>query len=382
MWVLSGKDGSLIRMVLSERPGFGRCILGGHDLNGDEYADFIVASHGEGLLDRPRLPIVEVFSGADAYPLFELRGPDPRAAFGRSLALGDVNGDGVSDIVVGAPSLSEDIAGYVHVFSGVDGALLHTVRRDVGQHALPRDWFGFGWGVGALPDLDGDGRAEFLASDPEWPGGENGLGRLDVFSGSDASLIRSLVFDGETGGDGLNFGWVLVSLGDVDADGLPDLGITAPDAWVRVYSGRSFELLFERTFFGGYMYSGGSSMAGLGDLDQDAHADFVYAANETALDTDPGYAVVVSGKTGTGLHCFTEGDKNPCGDGRDACGLGDVNGDGVGDLAVAQRDGRVVRCYSGAGFRELWSRTFDELEGVVDGPSQPEPPAVDSGSDN
>lgn len=350
--VLSGLDGAVLHVFDPTREGFGCSLAGGVDLDGDGHADVVVGATDPRPRKGPGAGCVEVYSGRTGRPLTRLESGLEGDAFGFAVAAGDdVDGDGLPDVVVGAPARSADCAGTVYVFSGV-GHLVHVLDGELAPSPTPtRGWRGFGAGVGVLGDLDGDGRAEFVVSDPGWLG-EHGRGRATVHSGRDASVVRTLEYDRRWGGV---FGWVLVAVGDVDADGLPDLGATAPDDTVRVYSGRSFEKLCEWTYSGGYMVFEGTTMDRVGDLDGDGHDDFVYGANETYLDRDPGFARVVSGRTFETLRAFRPQD------GVDVCGLGDVDGDGLGDVAVALRDARVVRCLSGKDFGELWSVDLDAL---------------------
>jgi hypothetical protein len=77
----------------------------------------------------------------------------------------------------------------------------------------------FGTAVAGLGDQNGDGVPDFAVGVP-------GADRVDVFSGRDRTLIRSL-HDPE-GRSGLNFGYSVVGIGDVDGDGVEDIAVGAP----------------------------------------------------------------------------------------------------------------------------------------------------------
>jgi hypothetical protein len=74
-------------------------------------------------------------------------------------ALGDVNNDGKPDFVVGAPSavVASVATGAVYVRSGVDGSLIYSITGDIK---------GFGSAVAKIGDVDGDGVNDFVVGSP------------------------------------------------------------------------------------------------------------------------------------------------------------------------------------------------------------------------
>jgi hypothetical protein len=139
-------------------PGDRGLLAGGEGLNGT----------GTLFLLPPVEPGVHTLDEAS----FELRGELDDEWFGLSAAVGDVNGDGHTDIVVGAPFHQDRIdkwtgpPGKVYVFLGpfVDPVLTRAHAR---VFVGPAPHSAFGWSL-ALADLDGDGRDEIYAGAPSF----------------------------------------------------------------------------------------------------------------------------------------------------------------------------------------------------------------------
>jgi hypothetical protein len=123
--------------------------------------------------------------------LFFMDGDSAEDRLGFSVAgVGDVNGDRVPDLAVGAPGDDNQglQAGSVRVFSGATGAILYTFHGDGAGDQL-------GFSVGAAGDANGDGRADIVAGADE--DGTNGskAGLARVFSGLDGFVLHTLFGD-------------------------------------------------------------------------------------------------------------------------------------------------------------------------------------------
>jgi len=167
-YIFSGADGTLLHTLESPTPRtgglFGWAVSGVPDIDGDNRGDVIVGARREGPTDFNPTGRAHVFSGATGSPIHTLLSPSPsvNGYFGQSLScVDDINGDGISDIAIGAQDEGFDPRGRVHLFSGSDGEHFHTITS-------PNPFFGFiGWSVSAVPDADGDGRGDLIIGDLE-----------------------------------------------------------------------------------------------------------------------------------------------------------------------------------------------------------------------
>ncbi|MCO4770026.1 MAG: FG-GAP repeat protein [Deltaproteobacteria bacterium] len=173
-------------------------------------------------------------------------GGEPEEGFGKVLASpGDITGDGLGDLLVGAPSAREG-AGRVYLFSGADilsGAALRA------EDAWATVEGGVGWGYGSevevLGDVDGDGWPDWGVGAPGFPGGDAPTGRLWVISGRRTvadvpvgELLSSdalVAFDGPTESALLGEGFA--AAGDVNNDGLGDFALVHRDPDTSADSG-------------------------------------------------------------------------------------------------------------------------------------------------
>lgn len=248
--VLRGHDGTTLFKLDGAVNGdeFGDEVAGVGDVNGDGKPDFAVGApeHAPGgTNDGGR---VYVYSGANAALLFAVNGSTVNMNLGDSISgAGDVSGDGLADVVLGAPSY-QSTTGWVGVYrySGSPGALGVSVHVALGNQQGGR----LGYSVDGIGDTDGDGWTDFAAGAPDTepiPGAYDSTGIVRVYGGQSGSLLHELW--GENADD--RFGTCLVGLGaSVDPGPYSDFASSAPtddtplnDAGsIRVFSGAKLPL--------------------------------------------------------------------------------------------------------------------------------------------
>ena len=297
-----------IASFLAYDPAFpGGIKVASGDVNGDGLADIITgAGPGGG-------PHVRIWSGADSSELFGFFAYNPAFPGGVSVAAGDVNGDGLADIITGA---GPGGGPHVRVWNGADRTELFGFFA--GNPAFPG-------GVNvAAGDVNGDGLADIITG--PGPGGEP---RVRVWSGAGGTeLFGFLAYNAAFPG-GVN-----VAAADVNGDGLADI-ITGPGPGggphVRIWSGAGGTELFG--FFAyNSAFPGGVSVAAA-DLNGDGLADIITAAG-------PGggpHVRIWSGVDHSELFGFFA--YNASFPGGVNVAAADVNGDGVADVITGPGPG-------------------------------------------
>ncbi len=175
-------------------------------------------------------------------------GTADRPLNGFAVALTDLDGDGVNDYALSGSGCVWNGSGYdgngpfVDVHSGASGALLFTIQRT--------DCAGFiGYAFSDAGDVDGDGIADLLVGDPGYDDPNQPYlseGIVRVHSGRDGSPLLEVI--GTASNDYQDLGYKVSALDDVDDDGHADLLVqySGPSCWVvRAISGRDGATLYE-----------------------------------------------------------------------------------------------------------------------------------------
>jgi hypothetical protein len=179
--VYSGADGSVLWTFYGPVAdgAFGQTVDGAGDVDGDGHADLIVGApfgYVTGLIPRG---YAIVFSGATGLPLYTLEGDSYQDRFGTAVAgIGDVNGDGHADFAVGAEDDDDGgtNAGSIRIFSGATGLALYTING-------PQAGVHYGSVAGGV-DLDGDGLSDILVGSGLEMGGAGRVHLLRGYDGA------------------------------------------------------------------------------------------------------------------------------------------------------------------------------------------------------
>lgn len=290
------------------------------DIDGDGVVDLAVVTSGEPGKHR-NLHILYLNSDGTLKNSAKIRDginggpnlPDIVDAFGQAIApLGDIDGDGVTDIAVSSrrdgnplPTWSYNGAVYVLMLN-TNGTVKRSVKLAAGINGVPpiAEWGElrnqFGWSLASLGDLDGDGINDLAVGTPNWDQGTAYILHLNSDGTAKRSepIVRSGAFAsrGASGLDGL--GYSMSAAGDIDGDGVNDLLVqsyaaTPDDIGLRIHC--EAHILFlnsDSTIKGsmeiakspdGHTHTGGIdwlgySIASLGDIDGDGAPDFAVGA--------------------------------------------------------------------------------------------------------
>jgi len=266
----------------------GWSAAGGGDVNGDGYDDIIAGqiSHQTGGINPgAALAFYGSSDGLGAIPDWFVPGPRNDTFFGCSTdILGDVNGDGYDDAVVGADTYFTGIAeGAAFVYYGSPNGL--PANPDWQASGLPYDGR-FGESVAAAGDVNGDGYKDLIVGAPLFEVIARYRGRAHVFLGSAEGLEDNASWTA-TGESWEFLGDTVSGAGDVNGDGYDDVLVGAPGNC--------------------------SETPGLGNV-------YLYYGSATGLSPSANWS-------------FPSPDECEC-FGTSLSGAGDVNGDGYGDFLV------------------------------------------------
>ncbi len=380
LWTAAGQAGA----------GFGLGARGVGDLNADGYDDIAVPARfwTDTLAEQGRVAVWHgSATGPAVAPDWQIIGTAAGAHLGWSVAgVGDVDGDGFGDLLVSAPDLDGAQAdqGEVALYLGSATGLAAvadwswTLAQVHGPDAATdgADPGGGNGSLAGLGDVDGDGFADFAVGTPGWNRFSGGLledaGAFHVFRGTATGPGSAPWTTVQGGSAGKAFGHSLAGPGDVDGDGFPDLAVGSPgyssaagsldEGIVELYAG----------WLGGveptwsWWTSGGTTSAQLGwsveapgDVNGDGFPDVLAGARRHGAN-DRGRALVWLGdvswpSTSAADVWSVAGTATDEHFGEQVAGLGDVDGDGFADVAVASELGGAlggegrVEVFSGAG---------------------------------
>ena len=301
-------------------------------------------------------------------------GRDSDTEFGNSVAnLGDINGDGIDDLAVGAwLDDTDDVfnAGAVYILlmnrNGTVKPESNKIRTNYAGLSLSVD-DRFGASVANLGDLDGNGINDLAVGAPGIDLNTDRTGAIYILYLDDRGELESFykIDDSDPNinlSDGDGFGRSIANLGDIDGDGTDDLAVgawrddeegtnrgaiyilfmnkagTAPKAVVKLDNDDQNITLADFDLFG-------VSVAGIGDLNEDGINDLAVGAfNDSAQGSSAGTLHILYLNRDGSTNGSFEIQPPPSEKGLfgfSVANIGDLNEDGINDLAVGSRDGPV-----------------------------------------
>ena len=330
---------------------FGCSVSSAGDVNGDGYADIIVGAYAY----NSNTGRVYIYFGGQIphyTPDVVLNGEITNNYFGFSVSTaGDVNGDGYSDVIVGAYGYSTQ-TGRAYIYYG--GALMNNTADVIMTGEATSDRFG--WAVSTTGDVNCDGYSDVIVGAH---GYSTSTGRAYIYyGGASMDNTADVTMTGEAVGN--YFGWSVSTAGDVNSDGYADVIVGAEG--YSSNTGRAY------IYFGGASMNNtadvaltgeatdnyfGHSVSTAGDVNGDGYSDVIVSANGYSSYTGRAYIYYGDASMNNIADVTMTGEATANAFGGSVSKAGDVNGDGYSDVIVGAQGyssgtGRAYIYYGGA----------------------------------
>lgn len=348
---------------------FGECVGSAGDVNGDGFSDVIVGAPFYDIgAENTNEGAIFIYHGSQLgisnVVSLKINGEKAGAWMGHSVAsAGDVNGDGYSDIIVGEHEFTGSVnEGAALVFQGSASGILSTSIANVRSGQADSH---LGWSVRSAGDVNGDGFSDIIVGAPFFDNPQINEGAAFIYHGSAAGLnyISSATLTANQNGS--QMGYAVSSAGDVNGDGYDDVIVGAPyfdngetnegAAFIYYGSASGISLNGFVTLEGNQAEANmGFSVASAGDINGDGYADILVGAPlYDDAQTNTGRVFIFHGSPG-GLNPQSAStlsfNQLGCRFGHAAAGGGDVNGDGFSDIIIGAPGYSNVQNGEGAAF--------------------------------
>jgi hypothetical protein len=390
LYSLTGSNGFIIQGDRNNNPGFS--VSGAGDINGDGIDDLIISA----LKTNKNYVVFGTSRGFDAVvPISSLNGSNGFVIngikagdfSGNSLSpAGDVNGDGIDDLIIGARGADESYVVFGSLAFNNASPELKLQKPEVIALKNPRNRYSV---VSNAGDVNGDGIDDLIIGGISFPQTQKSY----VVFGNSLGLSSALNLNTLNGSNGFIIDGGLESLGDsvsragdVNADGIDDLIVGSPSSgksYVIYGTRRGFSSVLSSTSLtssNGFVIKGiaydrsGFSVSDAGDVNGDRIDDLIIGAPYTRGGTSTSYVVFGSSRGfGSALNLarlngtngfVLKGIRRNNGLGESVSTGGDVNGDGIDDLIIGapranSRGTRVGQSYvvfgSSRGFNSVFN---------------------------
>jgi hypothetical protein len=350
-----------------DRAGF--AVAGAGDLNQDGFDDLLVgAPHTDAggaayLIHGPATGNIDL--EASASRVWTAQIPDDRA--GQAVAgAGDTDGDGVPDVLIGAPEAGR---GLVYLLRGPTGPSDTLAEADaIIQSELESPSTGFALAAG---DTDGDGLSDVLVGCPQDNTNGNETGAAYLFTGPvEGTVSTDSASAGIFGQNPLDWAGSAVAVGDLNADGHEDLVIGAYRVDVGGMQSGAVYVIYGPISSGGNLANAdlklvgsadqehvGISVAVVADHDGDGAQDLLIGADRASDDRGGAYLITgpLQGNETLGdAHALVVGPNSGDRLGASVASAGDTDGDGTTDLLLGaplfREDGAAFLILGGPGY--------------------------------
>jgi len=309
------------------------------DINGDGYDDLVVGDWdfvSDDLMLGRVLLLRGSSRGPEPTPMSTLYGSSHHEAFGfRAEGVGDVDGDGIGDVLVTAPRMvsGSQSQGRADVYWGSVGGLLSRAERAPASVWPSENQVGFGVGGHGVGDVDGDGFADIVIGIESDGGGSAGV--LELYRGEAGGLASQWAWRLKPPrNDGTSRARVhdALALGDIDGDGLADFGSDSEDRPGDIFFGSRGDIV--RGEISHWGDEEPHEVRAAGDIDGDGRGDVLIGAR-TASDRRGQVDIVRMGGDGLATFASLVGSQGGAQLGDAIGSAGDLDGDGYADIAVA-----------------------------------------------